>query len=331
MLRPINILALAIMASLCSVATAKPAAAQPAEAAADDDNKRTASQHFKRGVDLYHSGDYRAALIAFKRAHETAPHFSVLYNLGQASAELKDYVSALDSFERYLKEGADDVPSERRTQVEAEIAKLRGYVASISLAVNVEGAEVLVDDVLVGKTPLGRALVVGAGRRKIAISKAGYDSVQRFVDVAGGDETDLELTLSKPTAKTTPAPEPKPQPAPETPVDEVSSTPFWVTLGFTIAAGAGTAAMGVLALQAKDDFDTALDTFGSSADAIEAKRDDVSTFAAGADVLGAVTAAAAIVTIVFAVRAYGGDDDEGAQPSTSLLIGPTTVGASVSF
>ena len=91
-------------------------AAQPAspEASADTDGKQAAGEHFQRGVDLYNGGDYRAALIAFQRAYEIAPNFGVLYNLGQASAELKDYVSALDAFERYLKEGGDAVPADRR-------------------------------------------------------------------------------------------------------------------------------------------------------------------------------------------------------------------------
>src|ERR1700748_2626156 len=46
--------------------------------------------HFKNGVDFYREHNFRAALIEFKRAYKAAPHFKLLYNLGQASLELQE-------------------------------------------------------------------------------------------------------------------------------------------------------------------------------------------------------------------------------------------------
>ena len=130
-----------------------------------------ARSRFGRGVELFKENDYRAALIEFKRAYELAPNYKVLYNLGQTSLELQDYASALKTFEQYLREGGKDVPSKRKAEVEAELGKLRTRVAKITVEVNVEGAEVSIDDIVVGRTPLTEPLTVSAGRRKISVSK----------------------------------------------------------------------------------------------------------------------------------------------------------------
>src|SRR5436190_16322961 len=92
------------------------------------DNTEEGRQHFQRGVQFYKEGDFRGALIEFKRAYEIAPNYKVLYNLGQTSLELQDYAAALTAFKRYVDEGAREVPKDRKQQVESEIKKLEGRV-----------------------------------------------------------------------------------------------------------------------------------------------------------------------------------------------------------
>src|SRR5205823_3161495 len=65
-------------------------------------------KHFQAGVQFYKEGDFRAALIEFKRAYESAPNYKVLYNLGQTNLELQDYAQALTSFQKYLTDGGKD-------------------------------------------------------------------------------------------------------------------------------------------------------------------------------------------------------------------------------
>jgi hypothetical protein len=49
-----------------------------------------ARAHFRMGVDFYRERNFRAALIEFQRAYRAAPHYKLLYNLGQASVELQE-------------------------------------------------------------------------------------------------------------------------------------------------------------------------------------------------------------------------------------------------
>ena len=76
---------------------------------------------FQHGVDLFRDGDYRAAVIEFRRAYELSPNPRVLYNLGEASLEAQDYPAAQSALRRYLDEVGKDVPPARRTQVEVDL------------------------------------------------------------------------------------------------------------------------------------------------------------------------------------------------------------------
>ena len=78
--------------------------------------------HFRRGVDFFKEGDFRAALIEFKRAYELAPNYKVLYNIAHCRRQTNDYVAAWKALERYLQEGAGQVSDDRRQAVSAEIA-----------------------------------------------------------------------------------------------------------------------------------------------------------------------------------------------------------------
>jgi hypothetical protein len=295
------------------------------------DSPEEAKARFGRGVELYKEGDYRAALIEFRRAHELAPNYKVLYNIGQANLELSDYAGAFVAFRRYLDEGKADVPADKRKLVEGEIEKLEARVARVTVKVDVDGAEVTVDDVGVGKTPLTQPVLVSAGRRRIAIVRAGVPAAFRVVDLAGGDRPTVSFDVSKeapPTAPTpttsaagapavtTTAPVPPPPPKPR------SEAPVYIGLGVTGALGIGTGVFGLLALSAKGKLDKQLDKVPGEAGAIQDKRDQVKTLALVTDVLGAATLVSGVVTTYLAVRP---------TPSTQVGMGPGSIAFSGRF
>jgi hypothetical protein len=295
------------------------------------DNPEEAKARFGRGVELYKEGDYRAALIEFRRAHELAPNYKVLYNIGQANLELSDYAGAVVAFRRYLDEGKGDVPAEKRKLVEGEIEKLEARVARVTVKVDLEGAEVTVDDVVVGKTPLAQPVLVSAGRRRIAIVRAGVPAASRVVDLAGGDRPTVTFDVAKepPPASTTPAvvatgaPAPTASPPPEPPPPPPrSETPVYVGLGVTGALGIGTGIVGLLALSAKGSLDKQLDKVPGDSTAIQDRRDQVKSLALVTDVLGAATLVSGAVTTYLALRP---------TPSTRVGMGPGSVAFTGSF
>ena len=96
--------------------TSARASAEPAEARAE------ARSHFDRGVGFSRQHAYTEALGEFQRAYQIFPHFSVLYNIGQALIALGRPTDAIAALTRYLDEGGTNIESSRRQEVDAAIA-----------------------------------------------------------------------------------------------------------------------------------------------------------------------------------------------------------------
>jgi len=297
----------ALFALMASPAFAGGPGDKPSAAAADE-----ASRRFRAGVVFYKDGDYAAALVEFKRAYELDPNYKVLFNLGQTSQELNDYASALTAYRKYLQEGGTEIDKARREKVEGFIRTLEKKVGTITIQTNVEGAEVSVDDAPVGKTPLEKPVLVNAGRRKFAASLSGYHPTVRQEEVAGLDVTTVKLDLDKIETAEAPTEAPaKPEP-PKPPVKVVvqeHTTPLapWVSFSVTGAAAIATGVVGGLALSARGDLDTALSAFPGNKSAIDGAQNKVKTLALATDILGGVTAAAAVTTIILFATARRGD------------------------
>ena len=200
---PARAVAAAVLLSF--FAAAAPLAAQPAAAPPTAAAKAEAATRFKKGLDLFKDGDYQAALIEFRRAYDLAPNYQVLYNIGQVSFQLQDYPGALAALQRYLTEGGRNVPGTRRAEVERDIEKLKQRVANLEIVVNVEGADITVDDVSVGKSPLGKPLLVSAGKHRVTVARAGYTSGAKLVEIASSDSQKVDFQLTE-TQSAAPAP-----------------------------------------------------------------------------------------------------------------------------
>ena len=103
----------AVAAALLAIATAGTAeAAKPKKGDADAAAQvpPEAQQRFLRALELYDEGNLDAARTELARAYDIAPHFKLLYNMGQIAFELHDYPAALAAFEKYLSEGGRRSP-----------------------------------------------------------------------------------------------------------------------------------------------------------------------------------------------------------------------------
>lgn len=206
----------------------------PSPEAPSPEALQEAKQRFDRGFELYEEGEYPLALIEFNRAYELVPNYRVLYNIGQVCIQLGRYANARRALDEYLKQGGDSLAPERRAAVSKDLEMLSHRTAFLTIASNVEGAEVLVDDVLVGKTPLGPALLVDAGVHRVTLRRPGYLPRTSSVTLAGGEEQALSVALQ-------PQPEEKTIVVREREVIEDTGKTWmiagWITTG-ALAAGA---------------------------------------------------------------------------------------------
>jgi hypothetical protein len=273
------------------------------------EQKESARQHFKLGVDFYRERNYRAALIEFQRAYADAPHYKLLYNLGQASLELQEYASAIDYLTDYLKEGGSEIAPERGAEVEKTIRYLESRIAYVRIVTNEAGAELYVDDTSVGKSPLDTSVRVGAGRHKFSAVREGQPPVERRIDVAAGDETEIRLDFNKQVEASVAS-------APPSPVDDTYDEPSSSTNTAAIVMAATTGALFVGAVTmtivtgvAQQDYQEKL-LVRTTRPALDDLQSDAETKALVTDILWGATAASAVVTTVLFV--IGGNESDGA-------------------
>lgn len=201
------------------------------------------SKHFALGNDYYQEGKYASALAEYDQAYELSTddkgkrNWKILFNRGQCLVMLGREPEAIESFERYLNEGGDQVDAARRAQVENDIKKLRDRLGTIILEGTMPtGSDVTLDGRKMGKTPLPGPMIAASGFHDLVIRPPG--SGQPYVasvKVIAGQQIAhrVVMTAAGPTAPETapyvdtpPPPPPPPAVLPPRPPGGLSAPAF---------------------------------------------------------------------------------------------------------
>jgi len=157
------------------------------------ESKPDPTLHVERGAALFQHGDFRAALTEFEAAYRLTRSFKVLVHIGITQSRLARYPEALATLDRYLKEGGASVPPELRARAESELKAIRAIVARVTLSVEGGPAELFVDGVRVGRSPLPAPLVLSPGVRLLRASRAGHDPAEQRVELSSGETRQVTL------------------------------------------------------------------------------------------------------------------------------------------
>jgi hypothetical protein len=298
---------------------------RPAQASGGNDERaQEARVRYERGLQLYNEGASEGALVEFERAYQLAPSYKLLYNIALIRLQLNDYAQALKGFQEYLAEGGTEISSVRRSEVERHLANLKNKVGRVDLITGARGADVLVDDVVVGRTPLTESLVLNPGRRRITISRGGLTATS-VVAIAGQDSLKLELSLDAPTP--TPTPQPTPQAraaavqksAPASP----SHTPIYVSWGVTAGLAAATTVVGILALGAMSNLEEERRTVPTTRAELDAAEQKMMNLAVATDILLGATVIAGATAVYFTLSKPSTEGSSG--QGVRVGFGPTTL------
>jgi tetratricopeptide (TPR) repeat protein len=302
MLRRLFARSLVFALALVTQLTAASLSAQNVESAADTDNTTDRARiHFRNGVDFYHEGNFRAALIEFKRAYKASPHYKLLYNLGQVSLELQEDGSAIDYFTHYLREGGDELSPERKLEVQRDLLRLKARLAHATITTDEAGAEIYVDDGLVGISPLSVPVRLGVGRHHIVAKLRGLTAAQRTLDVAAGD--DLVVALELDTQSRELSQPPAMSAAPEE--GGGMSAAAWGGIA-TAVIGAGATTLTILTALAQANYDSERNK-QTSEGKLSDLRDAAKLRALGADIAWGLTIGAAGITTVLLLTSGGSE------------------------
>jgi len=286
---------------------------------------------FREGVGLYNDGKYSEAAEKFKAAYEMKPIYKLLFNIGQAYAAEKKYDLAIQAFERYLVDGGDDVPEERRDEVLQEIGKMRPLVGFLGVEAP-EGLTVYIDGEERGQTPLKAKIMMTVGHpHKVELRQGDEVVKSQELSVYGGMVETVKYEEAKPEAELGEVVlEEEPVPVEEEPEKEPLSQLKvwgWVALGTGAAVLAGGGAVGVVALMQDNAMDQACPD-GTCAPGRQGEVDALSKLALTTDILliaGGVIAATGLVLLVVP------DNKEKAEPEVSVYALPGGLGATVRF
>jgi hypothetical protein len=165
----------------------------------------SARTHFDDGLEHAARGDLTVALQEFEAAYALKPHYSVLYNIGQAHAALGQPVEAVRAFERHLLEGGKRISQERREQVRELIASNRAKLGQLRLVGMRDTTRVWVDGREIGRAALDEPVLLTAGNHVVLSSDGdGFPATQTAL-VAAATSTELSLP-AKPPRTSEPAP-----------------------------------------------------------------------------------------------------------------------------
>jgi hypothetical protein len=163
----------------------KPAA--PPSAAA----KAEASERFQRGLSLFEAGNLNAALVEFERAYEVVPHPSVLFNIGLVNVALERPAEAERALET-LVAAPGTLSTDRLIKAKDTLAEVKKRIGQIELT-TIAGAQIELDGVVVGTTPLKAPLRVATGTHVLGALAPGHAPLRKSVSVTSGQTSTITL------------------------------------------------------------------------------------------------------------------------------------------
>ena len=298
----------------------------------EDADSAKAAIRFQRAVELYREGSYEGALAEFSKAYQTKPSYLVLYNIAQTQYALHDFVGSYKSLMQYVVEGGSEIPAERRTQVDEMTAKLVGRIAHLQISTNVTGADIRIDDVGVGISPLPGPVPVNVGTRKVSAAKAGSPAVVRVLTVAGKEIVKVELQLTEPIVTSTQLALSTTSPfASAVERTQTRAVPgragLIVSLSTTAALAVGTGVFGYLALGAQKDLNTQIATYPNTRSKIEDARSRSKNYGYVTDALGAATLVSGGLALYFALSHKGDSPTpQSGKKANPIVLAPTPGG-----
>jgi tetratricopeptide (TPR) repeat protein len=262
-----------------------PPNAAPAVAEAADPTEE-ARLRYERGLSLYSSAEYVLALVEFERAYQLSPNYRVLYNIGQVRIQLGRYARAYESLTQYVMQGGDAIDPERRAAVQKDIDMLAERTAKLLVNTNEPGANISLDGIVIGVSPLSGPLVVDAGEHNVGVRKVGFYDKFQAVTLAGRDDIKIDLPLVK--VKHDERPAVIVERRTERQIVERPGRPLmwagWAATG-TLGIGAGVA--GCFGIQKAQELESMRTQYPVKSDDLQKAKSSARTLFLAADIMGA--------------------------------------------
>ena len=164
---------------------------------------------------LFGVNDYAGALIKFTAAYTTAKDARLLFNMATCESKLHHYAKALGLMKTYVGDGGALLTDQDRADADAAIKAFEPLTSTVTVnvteagpavavdetvkvtkaAVPSTGATVLVDDEVVGQSPVA-PFVVDIGVHKVKVTKGEYQDFTLDLTVSGAAQFTVDAKLA---------------------------------------------------------------------------------------------------------------------------------------
>lgn len=209
----------------------------PSAEAVAETRRGDAKQKFEAGVQAFGERRYQDAVRLFQQADAEEPSAALSFNIARAFERLNDPSAALRWYRDYLRRNPQ---ATNLVQVQNRVLELAGALAArgvqqLTVLSAPTGAEVLVDNQLVGHTPA--TLELAPGPHHVELRRAGFADARADFTLDPRIPQDLTLRLTPSNgAPVQSSPGPSPRPAPAS--SPKAQRPFGVTPYVVTGAGA---------------------------------------------------------------------------------------------
>jgi PEGA domain/Tetratricopeptide repeat len=194
----LSVLAISVFAG--RVARAQPVSTPDRDATAQLSEPNTGSTDkadaiFRQGNDLYRLKKYVEAEAAYEEALRLKKVHDIAANLGYAEMRQGKLREAAEHLDFAVRTWPPTGKQDKRQYAVERLAIVKKEVATLTIQVAVSEAEVFVDGVSVGKTPLTGAVFVEPGSRTIEAKHSGYVDARQVLEATKGAEQTVTLAL----------------------------------------------------------------------------------------------------------------------------------------
>ncbi len=148
---------------------------------------------FERGLALHDAKDSSGALAQFMIAYDLSGEPRLLVNLAVVERDLGHYARGLTLLSRALTEGAGQLSAPEKAKIQRSMAAFRALTAPLAALSQPSGADVFIDGMNVGTTPLAPESRIDLGRRRVTMRLTGHRDAEQSLEVTGPVEMSLVL------------------------------------------------------------------------------------------------------------------------------------------
>jgi len=159
-----------------------------------------------QGNRLHDQGKYQAALEAYRQALRLYPSYKIELNLALTLKAMDRPVEAAEHLERFVLNAAKIAAPRMVDLARRHLAGLRARLARLTVTCAMEGASVVLNGVVLGRTPLDRSVYLRPGRYSLRVEAPGYRPFSGEILAEAADQPAVFVSLVRdPASRALPA------------------------------------------------------------------------------------------------------------------------------